>query len=275
MSYLSKETSVDDGVPVELYTIRYKQNIWYYTSSDEIVIHNAREFLPLTIRRSELISDPSEPFGELEVDIPRGTPVGELFRVTPPSSSVTITCERFHLSDSENENVVFFRGQIVNVETEFSYVRLLCQSSGHTINRIGLRQHYQVECPHMLYGGQCGVNRDLYKTTGIVGSISGVVLNVQACINGEDDFFAGGYLEYTHSSLGTLERIAVSSSNGSTGDLTLFSHPVGLNFGDAVAVFDGCDRTFVVCKAKFNNAENYGGLPFIPGKNPFTDNPLF
>ena len=46
--------------------------------------------------------------------------------------------------------------------------------------------------------------------------------------------------------------------------------------GSTVVVLAGCDHSVTTCDTKFNTPEdtqsnviNYGGFPFVPGKNPF------
>ncbi|MDG4870579.1 phage BR0599 family protein, partial [Guyparkeria sp. 1SP6A2] len=44
---------------------------------------------------------------------------------------------------------------------------------------------------------------------------------------------------------------------------------LGLEVGQEIEVYPGCDRTAATCNAKFNNLLNYGGFDFIPPKGPF------
>lgn len=37
--------------------------------------------------------------------------------------------------------------------------------------------------------------------------------------------------------------------------------------GDAFTVTPGCDKLFATCKAKFNNAVNFRGYPYMPGND--------
>ena len=52
--------------------------------------------------------------------------------------------------------------------------------------------------------------------------------------------------------------------------VTLSALLSGLAVGVAFEAFAGCDRTLATCQAKFGNAINFGGFPWIPAKNPFT-----
>jgi hypothetical protein len=57
--------------------------------------------------------------------------------------------------------------------------------------------------------------------------------------------------------------------------ITLFSFPVGLASGAEVRAYAGCNRTLDECKTRFDNVANFGGMPFIPTKNPFGSDPLY
>jgi len=50
---------------------------------------------------------------------------------------------------------------------------------------------------------------------------------------------------------------------------------VGLKSGMEIRAYAGCNRTIQECSSKFNNTLNYGGMPFIPTKNPFGGDPIF
>ena len=40
-----------------------------------------------------------------------------------------------------------------------------------------------------------------------------------------------------------------------------------VNVGDAFAITAGCDKQFATCKAKFANAANFRGFPYMPGND--------
>ena len=52
--------------------------------------------------------------------------------------------------------------------------------------------------------------------------------------------------------------------------LTLI-YPAPLTPGETVSLYPGCDHTLQTCHGRFNNAENFGGFPWIPRRNPFNE----
>ncbi len=257
---------------IEVYTITYDINRWWYTSSDEDVYVAPVTFRTLPISRSNVELSTDDTSASFKVEFPLDAEFLEMFRVSPPSGLVTLLCEKYDSVTGLTSEIIF-KGRIINVGWEISSAVVTCESSSQAIKRMGLRRHYQYGCPHMLYSGECRVDREDYVTVDNATNITGSSVDLLSIASLPDNYFAGGYIEYTHSTLQTVERIAISASQGST--LTLFSFPVGLGSGKEVRAYAGCDRTISTCSQRFNNAENYGGTPFIPTKNPFSGNPMF
>ena len=275
MGFQEQEISVYRGSPVELYTVAYGFNRWYYTSGDEDVYVDPVTYRAVPIERSALEVSTDQTTADFTVTVPLDAEFLDLFRISPPSGVVTILCERFHRTDTGAERSIVFKGAIANVAWKSDSAELTCETSSQTIKHMGLRRHYQYGCPHMLYDAKCGVNRADYQVDGLASNVTGLQVDVTAATNYEDEWFAGGYIEYTHDSLGTVERIAIAASIQSTGRITLFTYPVGLANGAEVKLFAGCDRTFGTCITKFANWEAYGGQPFTPTKNPFDGTPMY
>lgn len=275
MTFIAQETSQSDGSPQEIYTVAYDFNRWDYTSGDESITIQTQTYRAVPIVRTKLKMSTDKTFVEFKVDFPLDSEFLDLFRISPPSGAVTLLCERLHRTDGLSERAIIFKGRIIDVEWGLEFAHLTCESSSISLKQLGLRKHYQYACPHMLYGPSCNISRDLHKTSGTAITVSGATIVMVAAAGQIDDYYSGGYIEYTHSSLNTIERIAVSGSNGSTGNLDLFSIPVGLSVNSPVDLYAGCDRTFETCKSRFSNGDNYGGMPFIPTKSPFGSDPIY
>ena len=56
------------------------------------------------------------------------------------------------------------------------------------------------------------------------------------------------------------------------GDTVVLLTPLpGLSAGQVVKGYRGCTRTIDMCSGVFNNVNNFGGWPQMPGTNPFVD----
>jgi uncharacterized phage protein (TIGR02218 family) len=117
-----------------------------------------------------------------------------------------------------------------------------------------------------LYGeNTCRVNQNSYRFSSSVSSVdAGNYTRLQVVGAGgyPNGYFVGGYLK-----CGVHQRLVIEH----TGALIVLIDVVqDLVAGSAVDVWPGCDRTFGTCNSRFGNALNFGGLPYLPVKNPFT-----
>lgn len=85
-------------------------------------------------------------------------------------------------------------------------------------------------------------------------------------------YFSGGYIEW-EVAIGIVERRFISDHTDAA--LTVTSAVGTLPGGTPVKIYPGCDHTLATCNTKFANAINYGGMPYIPTKNPFGGSPVF
>lgn len=74
-------------------------------------------------------------------------------------------------------------------------------------------------------------------------------------------------MSWSANSDGTVERRMLESQVGTL--LTVFGTTERLTEGDVVSLYPGCDRSPTICDEKFDNLDNFGGFPFMPGESPF------
>jgi len=84
--------------------------------------------------------------------------------------------------------------------------------------------------------------------------------------------FDGGFIEWQHPVRGT-EFLVIETQNGNACEM--FGDTGGLYYNLAVTAYPGCKRTTDDCGTKFNNLDNFGGVPDLPGKSPFDGDPVF
>lgn len=276
MSFLAQEQGVDTSSPIELYEFVYDGERWYYTSGDTSYQDpiTLRLYEPLIITRGNIVFSSEANRNTLDLGVVRDTPFLNLFRVTAPSGVVLVTIKRVHRTDIVDEISVLWSGRILNVEWDTITAKLMCESIRTSSKRYGLRRNFQLQCPHVLYGSGCGVSKASYEVTTNVTSIIGTTLTLSGIGSYATDYFAGGMLQWTNSSVVAEERRLITSNSG--GGLTVVSPPVGLTVGDSVKLYPGCDHGISSngCE-KFSNTDNFGGFPHTPMKNPFGSEPLF
>jgi len=127
-------------------------------------------------------------------------------------------------------------------------------------------------CRHKLYGaadptliGNCGVtpvpvNNSVNTVTS--SKMKFVAVTTDTAATGQYD---GGTLTWTGGTNSGLTTSVKSSVNNANIQTFTFYLPTDFVIvpGDTFSVTPGCDKSFEICKTKFNNAVNFGGFPHI------------
>jgi hypothetical protein len=96
---------------------------------------------------------------------------------------------------------------------------------------------------------------------GTITAVSGLSISVDTASTIPDGRLIGG-------TIGTGNFVRTISSH--VGDnLTVIAPLEGAQVGGSVSMCMGCDKSVVSCNAWHNNLLNFGGEPYIAGKNPF------
>lgn len=275
MTFASIETSADEGRPLELLMISFLTNHWYYTTQETNVVHDGNAYTPLPFSHSSIPAGADVGKASITIKVPQDCPVGELFRVQSPPGVVTVTIFAKHSDDAEVKAI--WKGRITNSDWNQPWLSLTSESIVSSLQRVGLRRKFSMQCPHALYGighGLCNVVKDDHKHIYTVTSITGATINCVAANDKPANYFAGGYLTWIHATSGYLEQRMIKSSDV-TGNLVVTSAPPGLAIGDSLTAYAGCDHEAATCDTKFGNSLNYGGWKYIPLKNPFNGSTLY
>jgi len=271
MAYSTRELSVADGRPIELYEFRREGQLWRYTSSDSPVTFSAVTYEPVVIDRSTLEQGSEMNRTSLSLTVQRDLPVVELYQAGPPSDVITLTLRQLHIDD--NEARLLWSGRIITVTTwDQGRAKMTLEPVYTSLRRNGLRRIYQRQCPHLLYGVDCRVSNAAFRVVGAATNVSGLVIQMNEAAAFPVNWFSGGYLEWLIA-VGIYERRFIESHNGAS--LTCTVTPIGLTVGTELRVYPGCNHLLATCNSKFNNAINYGGMPYIPTKNPFDGSPIY
>jgi len=277
MAYDLIAISTDSAKPVELFHFHYSGNDWYYTSSAEIITRNTINYAPAAISSSDRqpTMDPTK--ANITITMSADNPVGELFRIVPPSEAVIITIYDGNFDD--DDFVVGWKGRILGAEwIDGSLLRLNSESAFSSALRQGVRRNIQANCPFVLYGPLCGVARSLFEEITQSLGLSGVSVVAQAAAGKIDNYYAGGMITWVNNPNGNIEKRFIRTSVGVTGELILNARPVGLTPGMEVKIYAGCSHALEDengCVPKFNNGPRYGGTPYMPNKNPFGGSTIY
>lgn len=277
MSFFNFETSLQNARPIRLYQFQRGPMRWGFTNADRNITFQSIIFRSI---EGGITDDGIRQSGETSADtltitVPSEIDVAQMYRALAPAQTVTVTVFDQHFGDTDTSTagyLVAWVGQIIGVKfTSQVSADIQCQTLAASMERTGLRLTWSRGCSHTLYDQHCRASRTEHRFDSVVSSLNGSSIGVPAAAGKPDKYFAGGYVEWTGQY--GLEQRGIEAHMGD--QLFIFGGTFGLANGQAVAIYAGCDRTFSTCGTTFNNTDNYGGCPHMPGKSPFDGSPIF
>lgn len=271
MTFSVTENSNDQGRPIFMYEFRLGPTTWRYNSSASELLFDGYKWFSVPIF-DDGVSLTGEAVSDL-LTVTASADIGpvQAFLGTPPSSPLSVRVRHYHSED--NDAPIVFVGEVAQVDyPRPGEAQIKIASLSTSMQREGLRLGWQRTCPHALYDPlSCKVDKSQYAQQCVVlESNNGVVQAAEFAIH-PNGYFDGGFIEWEHPIRGTEFR-AIESHAGDT--VKMFGYSDGITYGMVVYAYPGCRRTPDACQA-FNNYDNYGGVPHMPGKSPFDGDPLY
>lgn len=279
MTFQHFETSLQQAQPIRLYQFQRGALRWGYCSADrDIRFNNITFYSLLGGIKDDGIRQTQESGGDLlTLTVPANADLAQMYRHFAPAQAVDLTIFDLHYpeidSTEQGAYLVVWKGFIIGVKFINDYTaQVQCQNLSVSLERTGLRKTWSKRCSHQLYGNGCNLNRNQFMSEVTITAVSGSSLEVALPSNqNQDDYFTGGYVEWV-SQYG-IEQRGIERQLGN--HLAVFGGVQGLDVGQTIKLFAGCNRTFSICQQKFNNSNNYGGSPHMPNKSPFDGTPVF
>ena len=127
---------------------------------------------------------------------------------------------------------------------------------------------YTARCSADLGDARCGVALAGYTLDAHVVAVDGLRLAIDDGSRGQD-YFAGGTATFTTGgNAGAIIEIRADHHDATGAWIDLWSTPAQpVAVGDAIRLTAGCDKTHATCIAKFGNAINFRGFPYMPGND--------
>lgn len=277
MSYSAFELSADAGCPVELYEFRVggTTEIYRHTSTDVAVEFLGEIFTPYFIERENINLDPSQ---SLTVNTDKNHPIAAKMIGFPNGALIHLTIRRFHSEDLLP--VIAWRGRVKSAQFTDNRVKLICDPKRKSLKKAALRVSYSANCPYILYGAECGVNKDAFKVTKIITTagtnfpIKPKEFHIPSDVTQPvfpDGYLRGGLVRRVLTDDWRMITDNAQESTFNTQFIYIIAPFQGLAAGETVELYPGCDLSLNTCKTKFNNLNNFGGFPFVPTKNPFSE----
>lgn len=265
MSYETFENSIHDASPVEGYKFIGTFKTYRYTSAATQQTINGELYIPAPIKRTSVRAGTQEEESlALELSLPYDLEVVQDYAYAESPPKLVLEVYRVHRgTDFSLDAILFWKGPVSSYSVTDRNAKLRVPSIFSNALQGGVPNvFYQNPCNHVLYDGRCKVVKATFSTTTTttdVGTNNIVVV---------DDGFADAFLEageIVNNRNGERRLIL-----GNVANTISINFPfVDLQIGDEVTLSSGCDHSFTTCKNKFNNTQNYGGHPYIPGDSPF------
>lgn len=271
------EQSLESGVPVRCYLFQRGGLSYAYTSADRTITIASIDFVSgMAASDGGLEQAGSAEAVSMEITLSAFSDLANLYKEYIPTQPMEVTVWDIHYdADVANPDyVVAFIGRVADVTwSGDATMKLACQTIAAGVDSPGLRKSWQRGCSNSLYDGDCTISQEAYRVDDVAVSFDGLTVTV-GLLNTSvypDNWFAGGIVAWA-SLDGGLEMRGIRTQVGRV--LTLYGGTDGMPPSAPLRLYPGCDRTIETCASKFNNSDNFGGCPQLPGRSPFTGNPF-
>jgi len=274
MTFGSREASIQDSQPVEIYEILIGTEAFRWTSAEQDVVISGVTYEAVPIERTQTFAGPETRENLFEVRVPSTNTFARKYVTIIPADQAAITVTRYQRLEGTTDVVQIFEGVVQSVafERNGAIAVIGCQPVIAGLSRPVPRYTYSSGCNHVLYDPlTCRVARsgtapggEAYRVTAAVTGVSGSdssILTIPGAAALPDGWFDSGEITIQGDARLVLRHV---------GDQVriLVGFPFAL-LGQEVTIFAGCAHDPNACTLKFANYPNYGGSPDGPDRNPF------
>lgn len=286
MSFQAKELSIADGKPVFLYEFLTGNSSYRINNSTQTVQHNGNDYLPAVVSHGMILaSDGGGAKTQLDINLAPNNSFALEFLNSDQQQITTINVFERHFSDATSETLLAWKGEIVGIKPSDKKLTLSADSIINKFTRNANYSRFQLACRHAVYQTGCNLDKANFENPVTLVSVAGSTVQVEYPIDGQtqlplqpyDGYFNSGLLQspagnvyHVVNHVGT--SITVMDSAEKLGQELLATAPDAL----VVSLYPGCTKSRAICKSRFNNTLNFGGFPWMPGKNnnPFNGSPI-
>lgn len=264
MTYIDDEKSVHDAEPVELYEFVGSATTYRLTSHVEDYTFMSNLYTAIPLERTVIKSNANLGRLELTVSMPVSQTLAQDYAFNVAPRDLELTVWRVHPFTGNNAKI--WQGKVVAISVAGRGAKFLIPSVLSSGVESSLpNRFYQAQCNHRFGDTRCTIDlaNHRYNTTVIALNPDDITIGIANAIPGPAGWATGGELIRITDG----ERRLVMESEGKT--LKVNWPFRTLNITDVVQVVRGCDRSLRTCHVDFDNTDNYGGFPYVPGRNIF------
>jgi len=243
---------------VELFKFTSNLNNWLYNNGTTNITFGGEVYEGIAIERSEIEVQVDK--AELTIKMPYDKPPANLFKSIYPFNL------NIQIIDYES-GITIWVGKVLScsINLDKGEAELKCITSQILFENNIPNRTYSIPCSWDLYSPECGVLSSNYVLTLNVDelTVSGTQISHPSIGNYADGWFTMGYVELQ------FEYNFITKHVGDT--ITILYPLQTLDENNIIKIYAGCDKKLSTCKNKFNNSPNFGGFPFIPKTNFYTE----
>lgn len=267
MPFESWDVSEFGAKPMELLEIRAGEQVWRHNSSTTVsVSFGGFEWTPIDFDRDgeEIRSDSIDQ--RLSISLPETHPVGLVFLVGDPEVTVGAKIWRVQRDSLTDFEVVgTWQVRSVNHDGQKKILKLQCDVFAGRLRQRCVSQLHGSRCQGALYQFPCPVDKADWVVPGVLTAVVGNQITAPEWVGFDTDYFLAGFVTVENA-----HRTAIAY-DPTLGKLTLKTPLLGLEVGNSVNAYPGCNGSPEHCRFKFGSSTDDGaafvGFPHVPRKN--------
>ena len=165
--------------------------VYTITSADTDEDYDGETYTPVSMGRDEIESKGELSRDNIKISLPLDNDTARKWFTS--SLDFPLTVSIFSKEDDTVE--IEFKGRLTSVAPKKSVIEFTFESIFTSLRRMGLRQRYQINCPHVLYGRGCGLDKDDFETAGTITDVTNSVITVPEAAAFADGYFSAGIFE--------------------------------------------------------------------------------
>lgn len=281
------------GKPIEVYHFSRGTDVWAHTSWPQAVQRGTYVYEPSPITRSSIEVNEEARSNEVTLTVPHDHAIAEEFKRKAPGVKMALIIYRRQEDDTADQWDAIFTGEVVSSSVAEGSAELRCAPMQQVVERRLLNVIGQPLCNNRLFDERCQVSRAAWTWEFVVLDFSDpfafpplgllpfsaaigafIKLEAAALVEFADDLSGPNAMNPAHWLMGGVAQFEdqKQSINLHVEDgIWLLGQFDGIEIGDTLTLYAGCDKIVRTCHEKFDNLPRFLGFPYMPIKNPFGD----
>lgn len=256
----SNLTPVELQEYAEIYAINDGSSVSRYTTYTKSITFEMQDYKPAHIKRGEITRNTTFEPVTCQITAPLEEKLVK-YLSNYPTTPVKVKIYRGLVSNFDSQNILIFEGNVKTVQLEGIYAVAECVSLGSILEATWPKDIHSSFCQNTLYDTKCGLDANEFAISFLVGDITSTGAIISPTIGTSGPLFTHGYVVCNNQF-----RWITSGQNNQLNLHVPFDSSV--HKGVLVTAYQGCSKSAIDCKNKFNNLANFYGCPYIPSDNP-------